>query len=453
MLRNRSIFHGIFTATILLSLSACGTKAAADAAEDAGVSGNQTNEKQDVVVDVGDQIRACKANSECKTGEQCFTVDGATAFCRVPTSAAGMGDACYLGQKCNKGLKCVGDTGSVRAVCSASCESNLDCPSSMWCFDRGDGTADGHDGKYCMPRRFGASCVTDEHCASGVCTDMGVGTKFCSKTCDVGSTECPRYADCTEQLAQDGISTRDVCTHRKGYTIGDGSLCEPCTDHACAKNDAGDVGQCLTFGSGENFCTFPCTSAAECGSGYKCSQTSANGKSCIPVANRCVGKLSKIYQKGDIFEDYAMIGRTDTNGDGKLSDEEPQVIKLSDFADKDLIGITISAGWCVPCQQETKTFASTMKTYGDRVMIFQVLIEDDNQGGGNIDVDYSLAWIKQFGVAGTSGIDPDHTPDLWNEAGSIPLNILIDAKTRKVLEKENGAGPDGWVTMFKAHLK
>ena len=437
-------------AVLALGASACGTKAAADAGDDAGVTGNKTGVTEDIVVDVGPVLKTCKLSSECSSGDECVTVDNASAFCRTPTHAKGMGEACYMNQACAKGLTCLGDPGSVRAVCSAACETNLDCAANMWCYDRGSNTADGNDGKFCMTRRFGASCAYDEECASGVCTDMGLGAKFCSKTCDAGSFECPRFADCTEQLSDDGAATRNVCTHRSGTCIGDGTLCQPCANHTCAD----DTSVCLQFGSGENFCSTSCTAAADCGAGYKCMQTAADGtKTCVPVTNRCVGKLTETYKKGDIFEDYAMIGRVDSNGDGKLSDEEPTLIKLSDFADKQVIGITISAGWCGPCQAETKTFKATMDKYGAKAIIFQILIEDDNEGGGHIDTDFSLAWIKQLGAVGVSGIDPDHTPDLWNVPGTIPLNILIDAKTRKILEKENGATADGWNTLFAKYVK
>ncbi len=453
---------------LALSASACGTKAAADAGDDVTTQGNVTGVKQDagntdigpgageigagctkdddcksLACDTGLCAKSCANNAECTDGAECITINGGNAFCHKPTHPVGMGLSCYMGQTCGKGLSCLGDDGSTRAVCTHACASGLDCPASMECaIDGSDATGNSH---VCRPRRFCSPCVTDEQCGGGqVCSDMGLGVRFCTKTCDVGSYECPRYADCTE------VEGRNVCTHRSGTCIGDGTLCQPCADDLCSSSDF----QCLTFRqSGETFCTPTCTASADCGSGYKCTQVSATEKRCVPTTNHCVGKLTELYKKGDIFEDYAMLGRVDTNGDGLLSDEEPKLIHLSDFADKQVIGITISAGWCVPCQEETKTFAATLAKYGDKATIFQILIENATQGSGVIDLDYSLKWIKQFKPAGASGIDPDGTPDLWNLAGSIPLNILIDAKTRKIIDKQNGAGPGGWATLFQQYTK
>ena len=353
-----------------------------------------------------------------------------------------MGEPCYLSQPCGKGLSCSKDDDSVHSVCTKDCTSNLDCPATMECTFTGATNT-------CLPRAFCSGCVTDEQCGEGsVCTDMGAGAKFCSKLCTPGKTECPRFADCTE------IEGRNVCTHRSGLCVGDGTLCQPCADHKCAAD--GDL--CLTFPTtGESFCSQACTANADCGpTGYKCTKIDAAGnKQCIPTVNRCVGKISKLYEVGDTMEDYAIIGRRDTNGDNKLSDEEPQLIKLSDFADRDLIGITTSAGWCGPCQQETKTFAATMAdpALKDRVMIFQVLIENVEQPSVPT-LDFSLQWIKQLGAAGVSGIDPDRTPDTWNMQNAIPMNIVIDAKTRKIIAKNYGlTSSDGWTSEFKKYLK
>ncbi len=472
---SRSLFL-VSGLSLALFLGACGTKTAAAAGDDISISGGVTGGLQDIashdvapgsvangaactedsncqsaVCDGGLCAKTCNASTECATGQGCFTDDNARSYCHKTTAPTGVGLACYMDQTCPDGLTCLGDPGSVRAVCSTSCTTNLDCAASMEC--RIDVTDPTGKNQICSPRRFCSACVTDDECGDGgVCVDMGLGARFCSKLCDPGSFECPRYADCT--VVTDPIAgDRNVCTHRSGTCDGDGTLCQPCADGRC---DTTNNFECLTFGqSGESFCTDTCTAAADCGNGYKCTLVDATTKRCVPSTNRCVGKLTEQYKIGDIFEDYAMLGRVDTNGDGKLSDEAPQLIKLSDFADKQVIGITISAGWCVPCQDETMTFAATMKKYGDKAMIFQILIQDANetQNPPHIDLDFSLQWIKQFNVVGVSGIDPNGTPNLWNVPGSIPLNILIDAKTRKILEKENGASADGWNTFFAKHIQ
>jgi hypothetical protein len=48
------------------------------------------------------------------------------------------------------------------------------------------------------------------------------------------------------------------------------------------------------------------------------------------------------------------------------------------------------------------------------------------------------AWNKQLKPAGAVGMDPERWVAQYNTGGSTPLNVLIDAKTRKVLYKVNG---------------
>ncbi len=455
---------------LALAAAGCSSKTAASAEDDITVSGTVTGQKHDAgatdtgpgpgeigascakdddcnsfACDSGLCAKSCAANADCGTGSECITTTGFNAFCHKISHPEGLGLACYMDQACPGNDTCFGDPGSTHTVCTASCKDGRDCPASMECvLDPSDASGKSN---HCRPREFCSSCVTDEQCGEGqVCADHGLGARFCTKLCDPGSFECPRYADCTE------VEGRNVCTHRSQTCVGDGTTCQPCSDNKC--DDSGDF-QCLVFRqSGESFCTPTCTAKADCGSGYNCTKVSADGtKRCVPTTNHCVGKLSELYKKGDIFEDYAMLGRVDTNGDGKLTDEEPKLIKLSDFADKQVIGITISAGWCGPCQAESKTFKATLDKYGAKAQIFQILIEDQNAGGGHIDLDFSLTWIKQLGVVGASGIDPDGTPDKWNVPGTIPLNILIDAKTRKILEKMNGTDAGGWEALFAKYIK
>jgi len=313
----------------------------------------------------------------------------------------------------------------------------------MACMPQSDGAA------WCQPRKFCSGCASDEQCGPGaVCADMGKG-KFCSKLCNFGMTECPRYADCVE------VGGMPMCVHRAGTCAGSGDLCQPCANKEC--ND----GQCLTVPSTlESFCAKDCSAATDCPSGYSCEQVSADttkSKECVPtpasdkVPPMCVAKITPTMKEGDILDDFAMIGYVDTNDNISLADETPHLIHLSDFSDRKLIAVTLSAGWCVPCQEETTTFKATMESANYEVMIFQILEEGPDHGVAPT-LAFSKSWVTQFHAAGASGIDLTGTANSWNDAGSIPMNMVIDAKTRQIYKKFNGSPPGGWTPTLKYYL-
>ena len=389
----------------------------------------------------------CKKSADCGAGNDCASDDGKRLFCHARSYPDGVGTDCTVaGSPCADGQKCVGNPESPGAECSVACKADLDCPPSMACLPQSDGTS------WCQLRKFCTECTSDEECGAGsVCANMGKG-RFCSKLCNFGSTECPRYADCQ---TVDGLP---MCVHRAGTCAGTGDLCQPCSDKAC------NAGQCLTVPSTlESFCAKDCTADADCGTGYTCTQVSADTtkpKECVPKSPdattppMCVSKITPTMNEGDIMDDFAMIGYVDTNDNVSLADEDPHLIHLSDFADRDLIAVTVSAGWCGPCQEETTTFKATMEAANYKVMIFQVLMEGPDHGVPPT-LAFSKTWVTQLKAAGASGIDLTGIANSWNSDpnGGIPLNIVIDAKTRQVYKKFNGAPPGGWTPTLQYYLK
>lgn len=389
----------------------------------------------------------CKASAECGTAKDCASDNGKRLFCHVRSYPDGVGSDCSLaGSPCAAGQKCIGNPEAPNAACSVKCKGDVDCPPTMACMPQGDGAT------WCQPRKFCTACASDEQCGPGaVCADMGKG-KFCSKLCNSGSTECPRYADC--QM----VGGLPMCVHRAGTCAGTGDLCQPCSDRAC------NGGECLTVPSTlETFCAKDCKGKTDtsCGAGYACNQVSADSSApwqCTPdtidakTPPTCVGKLTPTMNENDIMEDFAMLGYVDTNDNISLKDEAPHLIHLSDFADRKLIAVTISAGWCVPCQQETTTFANTMQGANYEVMIFQILV-DGPVPNTTPTLAFSKDWVTQFNAAGASGIDLSGIANSWNEAGSIPMNMVIDAKTRQVYKKFNGSPPGGWTPTLKYYLQ
>jgi len=151
--------------------------------------------------------------------------------------------------------------------------------------------------------------------------------------------------------------------------------------------------------------------------------------------------------------DFAMVGYADSDGDQNVGDEDLAVIRLSDYADsKSLILFDVSAGWCETCQDATEEQASLIAEYGGKgLMIVQVLFEGGKLGELPT-VDFAKAWIAKLMPAGALGIDPGRLSVPFNTLGSLPLTMLLDAKTRKVLSKMNGHHAQELRSQIQTHI-
>jgi len=288
--------------------------------------------------------------------------------------------------------------------------------------------------------------VADNHCPTGwSCVSYG-GQSFCSKKCNQGSTECPRYADC-----KDVGGGSYYCVHKAGKCTGTGALCDPCNQTL----DCATGAMCLHYtGSKESFCTKDCSSAT-CPSGYQCySSPSGSIKSqCVPdqtTKTSCVSSYSNMYEKGDVMEDFAITGKWDSDKDGDMSDEKLAELKLSQFSSTHkVILFDSSAMWCGPCITETRAFANWMKTYEPQgLMIFQT-ITDGPTKGTRATLPQLDSWISTYNAVGAIGLDWNYNASQFNINNAIPMNVLVDAKTLKVIDKWNG----GDVTAAEAKIK
>ena len=120
---------------------------------------------------------------------------------------------------------------------------------------------------------------------------------------------------------------------------------EACKQKQCAQGSA-----CISFNlTEEGFCATDCTGTGKCDANYSCYKVSASASRCGPTAPdkqmpTCT-TLTKVGNPGDIMEDFAVVGFRDTNDDHSLVDEKLGIHKLSDFKDKKIILLNVSAFW------------------------------------------------------------------------------------------------------------
>ncbi len=388
---------------------------------------------------------SCSSELDCAIDQDCSSDDGKRLLCVDPVYDVAVGASCAAVGSCAGDLKCNAAKEVASAVCTAACTDDTDCPMDMACTQKTKGKT------YCAKRKFCGGCMHTGNCApGGACVKMASG-RFCTTPCTPGSTECPRYAAC-----QDIGDGNFQCIHKSGDCSATGTQCDPCTvDEQCNTSS-----QCMSFFfSKESFCADDCTSK-ECPTGYMCIPTSQTGKSCIPnykppTLPTCTKSLSPNMEVGDIINDYAMVGLTDTDGDYNLLDEQLRLFRFSHFAKHHkLIYFNVSAGWCVACQAETKHFAAiNHKYYPKGVVIFQVLYDGFTKGKWTYPSEKVLKnWIQWFKPQGIIGVDPERNCIPYNTKGGTPLNMIIDAKTGMVLEKWNGYGQGKAEYLFEKHL-
>ena len=210
---------------------------------------------------------------------------------------------------------------------------------------------------------------------------------------------------------------------------------------------------CITLNSSWGYyCGQDCTTKS-CPADNKCyTITGSSNKQCWPDPTKkksCV-TLGPSMDAGDIMDDFSMVGITDSDKSGSLTNDKRRLVKLSDFAKSHkIILFVISAGWCGPCKTETKLFKSWMKTYGPQGMIIFQAITDSATKGKAADPTFLSSWISTYDALGAIGLDPKKLSSQYNTKGTIPMNMILDAKTRKVLVKWNGGG----TTKTEAYIK
>lgn len=389
---------------------------------------------------------ACSDNSGCAKDQDCVSDDGKRMLCKTRTYADDIGQFCGIDGTCTgKATQCIGGKGYGSAYCTATCATDLDCPSRYYCRELSDKK------KYCVTRAYCGRCHHDDMCPAGhSCVKHGK-QKHCLKVCTKGSTECPRFAECKDS----GDGKTYVCHHKAGRCVGDASMCDPCITGEDCDKDA----YCLTFtATKEQFCSKNCATnkCAGQGTALKC-QSFKGSSQCLPGSPggnqlpHCVGSLSNMMQPGDIFDDFVFVGYRDSDKNGSLAGEKLRRIRLSDFASTHkVILFNIAAGWCGPCKAEAATFATLMKKYeASGLMIVSVLV-DNIKPGQRPTVSFLDSWIGSYGPNGAVGIDPPRVASQYNNTGKIPYNVILDGKTRKVLEAFSSAS--GLESKLKGYL-
>lgn len=127
---------------------------------------------------------------------------------------------------------------------------------------------------------------------------------------------------------------------------------------------------------------------------------------------------------GALFEPF---GLTACNRQG---DEANWRFDQPDFFSSNVTVVTVSAGWCVPCQMEARQIeAEIVRRYaGMGVRIVMVLVQDANYRA--ITPAFCNTWVNRYSLTMPVLMDPTNVMGIYYPRGAFPANIVVDRRGR-----------------------
>ena len=147
------------------------------------------------------------------------------------------------------------------------------------------------------------------------------------------------------------------------------------------------------------------------------------------------------YDVGQVIPNFSFQGRM------AGIDSPVTIVHLADFYDprgeRGLRFLLINATtlWCPYCKPELTRLPSMNADYGPRGVRFLTLLLErlDGSSAAQDDVD---ALIRTYSLTTTVTNDPEEVTTLFFDKSSMPLNLLVDLRTMKIVRKIVGAGAE-----------
>lgn len=113
-------------------------------------------------------------------------------------------------------------------------------------------------------------------------------------------------------------------------------------------------------------------------------------------------------------------------------------MQLADYyqREQDLLLLYATATWCFTCKEEVSWLNDVSETHPDRIAALGTLLED--KAFNKADVADAEDFIDGFGVLFPIVLDADGALDEFRDAGVIPVNLVIDTGTMKIVHQEFG---------------
>ena len=146
-------------------------------------------------------------------------------------------------------------------------------------------------------------------------------------------------------------------------------------------------------------------------------------------------------ERGGIAEDTCFRGwaRPNAVGHDTASLENLSFAAFFDPAGDryELILVNSAALWCSACQVEHRELPDHYRELAPRgLVILSALFQNRNGKPASV-ADLAL-WVETFETPFPMALDPDYQLGDYASADSAPLNLLIDARTMRIIEKFTG---------------
>jgi hypothetical protein len=103
----------------------------------------------------------------------------------------------------------------------------------------------------------------------------------------------------------------------------------------------------------------------------------------------------------------------------------------------ELLLVNSAALWCSACQVEHDTLPDHYRELAPRgLAILSALFEDRQANPAGV-ADLAL-WVEVYGTPFPMALDPDYQLGAFAPNASAPLNLLVDTRTMRILEKFTG---------------
>jgi hypothetical protein len=114
-------------------------------------------------------------------------------------------------------------------------------------------------------------------------------------------------------------------------------------------------------------------------------------------------------------------------------------ISLGSFYDPtgkthEIVLLNTAAVWCSVCKSEHKTLPDRYAELAPRGLAIVSALFQNGQGGP-ADLDDLTTWVETFDVPFPMVLDPDYQLNDYASAETAPLNLVIDARTMRILAK------------------
>lgn len=127
---------------------------------------------------------------------------------------------------------------------------------------------------------------------------------------------------------------------------------------------------------------------------------------------------------GALFEPFTLTACNRQGDDARWRFDQP------DFFTANVTVVTVSAGWCVPCQVETRQMeAEIVQRYaGMGVRLVQVLVQDANYRA--ITPEFCNTWVNRYNLTFPVLMDPTNVMGIYYPRSAFPANIIVDRRGR-----------------------